>query len=651
MLYRLKNSIVKLIIPFTFLSLILLFIFYNILVRLLGATMFFVVFLFLLVLFCTALIYRVGVKSSGKELVKKISERKIIFFFILVSIFYSISLFYDVSILGYRFYSVFVFFISLPSLLVLVRQSTKNVFFITVVAFLLFFIASTYLFYPPSLGNDSWRDVVTASTIFKNGNIYANYHPAYPIPTVPLIYSITSIVSSITIVNASALLGIIYTLFVVLLIFLISIKINPDKKMYFPAFVAIILALSNPLILLWSIAYIPEANAIIMFLLLILILTSNSFTKDIGKISTVLLMLLLACAIVLSHGGINLWVIFFLGSLLTLMKIYKVKTKSYDVLKNILPIIGAITLGYFLYTTLFDMINGGVENLTVVLFRFLSLSTPVSKVSPATLSSPEATALLSYGPIVICVVIALFVGLGNNPKRTDYLSVLKETIFLFGIAGVVMGFLGTVYLPEAILDRYLLLGSLLLLVVISSKGFDELLKRGVLGKFLLMVIIILSAMSVAFGATITPDLNLFNVSNSFSVQAPPSWSDTICINTVVMYTNSARILVDWRTGLPLLYSFANQHSTQNFEIYGAGAEIHFSEGETVQIPFIGYSVHRSVNKTYVEQFMDADGILIYRAIALDDMSLINDGDAIQLRDDLIKNYNIVYVGTMEVFTK
>ena len=75
-------------------------------------------------------------------------------------------------------------------------------------------------------------------------------------------------------------------------------------------------------------------------------------------------------------------------------------------------------------------------------------------------------------------------------------------MFVYGIIGAVMGFVGILYLPAATIDRYVMLESLLLLVIIASKGFDYLMKRNKLGKVFVMFLALLMVAGISFGGSV-----------------------------------------------------------------------------------------------------------------------------------------------------
>lgn len=533
----------------------------------------------------------------------------------------------------------------------ILRRSQKLLFSVLLI-FILSFLVSSYFLYPPSLGNDTWRDSIVASTVLKGGNINANFHSAYPLPVVSVLYAVISSVLGISVLSSSALIGLIYAILISFFVFILSTNINSENiNKSLPAVLAVILALSIPIILLWSVGFIPEAYGIMMFLALLTVLTSKK-ASSIGAQSMTLIVLFIA-VIVLGHGAVNLWAI---GFLIVLSVLTKRQSMKNDVHHNLvirsLIVLVTMTITYFLYTTVLDAISIGTKNVTTVLLNFLSLTTPPAKTLPTVSGFPVATAIFSYGCIAVCIVVALIAWLGHKSEHDKFNYSLFEIMFFYGLMGVLIGFLGTLYLPTAALDRYILFDSILLLVILSAKGFAILSTRGAFGKLLVAFLGVLMVSSIVFGGMITPDFNPFNVTNSFSVKTPITWSDNSCLTMISPHIPPGSLLVDWRTGLPLLFLIINQnyHSDLSFKINAGGAIASYANG-TINMNYVGYSGLMSVNSSYVLNFLQKGGIFLYRADAFSDGSLLMNTTYSQFSDDLSMIGNKVFSGPIDVFVR
>ena len=203
---------------------------------------------------------------------------------------------------------------------------------------------------------------------------------------------------------------------------------------------------------------------------------------------------------------------------------------------------------------------------------------------------PIATAMFDYGPLVISVAVASIAWLGNKSVRGSFKKIFLETAFIYSLAMVAVAFLGITYDPAAALDRYLGLGSLLLLSIIASVGFLEFLRRGLLGKVFAGFLVVLLVTSIGFGAVLTPEFNPFNAKNGYSVQSPPTWGDKTSLATVVSYVNNGTMLTDWKTGQMIVNSYYTDFSVQNETSFYASSTLFTPQGIVTIITLGTYSL-------------------------------------------------------------
>ena len=386
MLIHLKRFAAIFIAAISVLGIGIMFLLYNEVVKFVSISIFYVlIILFSLLLISILISKRPVFDENEQNPFRRLKISKKWFYLLAMGTIgvYVFSLFFDLLILNTVLYSTIMLIVGLVISIVLTRFSYRLALFCVLFLFLSYLIA-TYAFYPPSLGNDTWRDINSALIITKTGHTGGITYAAYPLPVVSILYAMISLPLDISPVNASALMGIVYLLMTASLAFLISNKLG-NKLNTFSSFMTVILILSIPLITLWSVGFIPEAYTFIIFLSLLLILFS-SFHKT----NDILILFPLLIAIVLGHGGVDLWCIGFLASLIIMMRLLGAKQdNAYISIKRVLWILTLVTLIYFVYTTLLGTITISFHNIVNVLLNFIT--------SPGTASSARANITVSNG--------------------------------------------------------------------------------------------------------------------------------------------------------------------------------------------------------------------------------------------------------------
>lgn len=626
-----------------FISILLLFIIIlnGFLVKILGAVLFYVFIIFLATLLCISVIHRYDIHEESLPAIRKMGVN-IYFLFVCLIVIYSATLYYDLVVLSYRFFSVFAIFVSLILLVIIAIYSKKLLSYFILIAFFLSFIFSSYLVYPPAFGSDTWRDSIISSTIITSGSTGFNYYSTYySLPVIPILYSVISLIFGIFSVDSTIIVGIIYISLLTLVMFLIANRINQKSSFtLLSCFFAIGLALSAPLVLVWSVWFIPEAYAVVMFLLLLLILISKVNPNK----NLIIILLPILIAIVLGHAVVCMWTILFVFSLVILGRVYNIKDNRFFFINRSLIILIMIALLYFLYTIVIESLTIGFRSLFVVFERFFTLSSSSSKPQPLS-GDPLSSALLSYGSIAVCLALSLMAWFKNKNIQKNFNGVLINAMFICGLLGTVIGFLGIIYLPSATLDRYFVFESLLLLALVSSTIIGDLHKRGKIAKIFLFSLGLLMISSIAFGGTLTPDFNEFQVINKYSIKNIPTFQEKIDVNMISYHLTSGQIVTDRATGQSILYSLVNSRTLLNIEGFPNGISFESSDFY-VKMLFIDTAV---MDPLTVQNFFSNEGLLIYRDTAYVDMGFSMDNIADQVQTDFISGYNKVYSGYVEAF--
>ncbi len=551
------------------------------------------------------------------------------------------SFFADLFISNGIYYSNYTLFFGLLIAVLLTKHSCKLALF-CLLFIMLSYVIMIYLFYPPTLG--IWRDCNAAIITMKTGIIGGIEHNAYAIAILPTLYSIVSLVLNISPVYSCALFGIIYLSIIIILTYLISSKLTTYVNDV-SSFLSILLILSIPVIILWSVAFTPEAYAFLLFLtLLSLIISARNDTKNV-----IILVLPLLVMIVFGHGGTSLWSIgFFISLTLMMFLTGKRFVRFYSLIKKILLILVLITLAYFIYTSLLFQISSNLEKVFSVVFSGLTL-TSISPAITVSDSAPFATALLNYGPLAICVAMSLIAWLGNK-RVSNIKGALIESSFLYSLLTLFIAFLGVIYLPNAILDRYLGFGALLVLSILSPIGFNHLFKKGRAGRTIISFLLLLLILCASFGATLNNDSNLFGNKTAYSVVYPSNWNNKVGIETVVSNIDNGVIIADRFTGNFLFHSFLNKYIMDLESDSIEGTILNTPEG-SITINYLGSEFLKSVTYDYVDRHIHGGDILVYRAESFDKLTLLKDVTESEMYIMLLNNCSKVYSGPVEVLLR
>jgi Predicted membrane-associated HD superfamily hydrolase len=505
------------------------------------------------------------------------------------------------------------------------------------------YIGVIYVFYPPSLGIDTWRDVNSALITINHGYISGMSNAAYQIPIMPLLYSTLSLVIGISPLYVSALLGALYIFITAVFAFIVSRKLC-KKKNNFSSLITVLLVLSTPLISLWSVGFIPQAFALMSFLSFLLVL----FTFSGYTVTDTLLVLPILFVMALTHGGSALWILGFFACLIVAKRFKGGKPDgAYYFIKRSFLIMGLVTAFYFTYTIVLSQITGGIKSVLDALVNTITLTQEPSS-SLVSNSDPFITALFCYGSLIIGVALAIVAWL-DNKHDFGFTGVFKNVVFVYGVIMLAVGFMGTIFLPDACLDRYLGFGSLLLLSILSAEGFTVLLKRGYIGKLFVGALTVLLVMSIGIGAILTPNFNQFNIQSSYSMQSLPDWSESVSIRTIVSHIDTGNILTDSRTGALIPNYIINKYNGNvDLILFYYSTEAGTSKG-TVMITKLGAYGLVGDDAFFISN-LNKGNLFVYRTGALDKLNLLSNGSEAELVHLLDLKYDKIFFGSVEVFS-
>jgi hypothetical protein len=475
--------------------------------------------------------------------------------------------------------------------------------------------------------------------IQEDGYIPSQAHLAYPIPLVSLTYSICSSVTGVDVRWTSGFIGLEYSFVVLLSLLLIARRLvesknnasgdTPVRILLFASFLVIL----NPLIVTWSLEPIPQAYAIALMLSILLLISFQKNSK-----SAYMATLPLSVAMVLAHGGVTLWFITFLSFWL-LVSFFPRKSEgdATKLIGKVLRTATVVTLAYWVYTTVIEVIIQGSRNIWSLLIDLISGSA-ISRSAETMTSVPWYNVTLSYSTLCISSVFA-FVG-WSAYKEVAYLrkDVINATFFS-GMMSVAIVFIGNTFNPYLALERYLGLSAFIILAIPASVGLYVIYTRGIVGKVFVSLVIVTMILGIVFGGFYTPDYAPLGQPAWLSQKAPPTYGETSSLERLLLMTKDNSILIDWRAGLILEY----------YRITYREVKVLANEG-AVNITSIGSHGLIVNEKNIMNHLNHKNAIFVYREGALEKLGLIVGVNEEQLLKTIDAKGKVYDSGKIKVFT-
>jgi hypothetical protein len=379
----------------------------------------------------------------------------------------------------------------------------------------------------PSFGNDTWRDAIQAMQIVERGGLrdLTVFHTAYPFPLVSLLYAVHSIVTNVDTIWSSNVMGILYILLLTLWIHVLSKKLNTEHHR-----VASLLALTTPLIVLWSVWFIPHAYALLMALPLLFLRLH------------IIIVMILTLALVFGHGGMALWILGIFAILFIFIKMLSAKASTCTFLKQLgikLALLLIIFSVYATYTVISMVLKGAVTNTFEAIIAFLRGERILIATPP--IQAP-ITSILGVIPIAILVTLGLVRMLEDSDDSPRLLTFVS-------LAGLVVAYVGAVAFPALDLPRYLGLGSTTLLAILSPQAFESLTRRGKLGAGYAYALLLLAILSFGFAGPLMPE-NPYtaNPYSPWSIVGLIAYNEAQELRSIASLLCCNNFLVDRRSG-------------------------------------------------------------------------------------------------------
>jgi len=406
-------------------------------------------------------------------------------------------------------------------------------------------ITAHYIVFPPSFGNDTWRDIMWSEETLRTGYFTDSRitHLAYPVPLVVLLYSMISLIGGFTAIDSSVVVGLLYLfiLGVILTTLLRRIHGRAEKS---GVAVPLLLIHSTPLITLWSVGFIPQSLALIFMTLLLTSINLKHYSW--------VVQVPLATALVLSHPGVALYALIYF----TYMFISMGKTEK---LAKPLLLISTVYITYIVYTSVRYMVVPGTKSYIDYLLTVF-LGREVGQVQAA-VEMGLFNRLFPWIPIAVAFTLGVNALYANSLKQ-EKSGEWEVLTVLFSAIALAVGYALTIINPSSTADRYIGLPAAFLLILSSRSGVNVLKARR-LSKGLLYGLVALLISSLAFSGTFTP-LNPMTLNpSSYSVYGLPTYADAEIIHSIVGKVDpSSRLTIytDWRTGLLYIYDSLREYN-------------------------------------------------------------------------------------------
>jgi len=399
-------------------------------------------------------------------------------------------------------------------------------------------IIALYGIYSPSFGCDTWRDASQAAQIIERGGLsgLTIFHEAYPLPVVSILYAVHSVTSGLSTPWSSSVIGLAYLLSLATWTHVLARRIGAERT-----HVAPLLALTTPFLVLWSVWFIPQAYSLLMALPLLFL--------DLNP----MIIVILAIALVLGHGGVALWTIALLVLLAIAKRVLRARSQMLKSVEVKLVVALPLIVSFTACTTLSTALQGALLSVLEVPRALLRWEGPpvATALSQATLFRAPAIALLGIVPVAVLVAL----GLVSLVEDEDLAARL---LALVSLAGLGMGYVGVVVFPTDLpsLPRYLGVQSATTLAVLSPRAVRALAKRGRKGSLYAILLPLLAITSFGFAGTLMPE-NPYTANPYawWSIRGLVTYGEAHELKDVAPLLRYNDYLVDWRAGSYLMYEY------------------------------------------------------------------------------------------------
>lgn len=398
-------------------------------------------------------------------------------------------------------------------------------------------VAAQYLVYAPSYGNDTWRDVMWAEYTLAYGDYTESpiFHTAYPLPMVVLLYSTASQALGISPLASSVVVGLAYLVALPLLAMLVIRRAFPEADEY--ARYTPLVMLSVPMIALWGVWFIPQAYAVILLFISILL----AFLE--GSPRRYLVGAVVAMALVFGHPGF---------SLIASATLLWLSFGSGRILRPFAIILALFTAFYDIYLTFSRIYSGGLTILTALLGE-----TGKTVLTSTESSVPYVSRVLPWLSTAALVPLGYVSYFAVGARRDLVVRIFLSSIFLIGT-----GYLLTTLNPNSTADRYVGLPGVVLLATLAPLGLKKYLEGSRWGIAYAYALLSIFVLVLAFGGSFTPYSHLVTTPSPYSAYGVLTYGEKEVVDNIASLLDvsyKTNVVTDWRTGMVIYDYFVPSH--------------------------------------------------------------------------------------------
>jgi len=436
------------------------------------------------------------------------------------------------------------FVLAACSWLYLTSKGTRGLSLVYLPLLLSLLIVAHYLAFPPSFGNDTVRDIMWSDETLRNGYYTESRitHTAYHFPTVVLLYTALSLASGYSPTMSSVVMGFLYLIALGIYPFLL-LRMLYGQDQY--SKVMALLLFSTPLVVLWSVWFIPQAMTL-LFILLLLYFVNRT---DSAVVTT-----LLSAAVVFAHPGVALFTIAYFAY----MYLFSPDKEKY---RRLLLYMIVLYIAYFTYTTVSYTVVPGLRLYLDTLLLFL-LGGNIAQTPTSLTELGLFNRIVPWIPLVVALTLGVNTVLTCQPRHKTCIWSLLTV--LFSAMAMAVGYVITTLSPYSTADRYIGLPATMLLILASLPGFRVFDNTSRLSRGFQYSLVGLLVFAFAFAGTLTPLNPLTANPNIYSVHGLVNYSDkakTVVVSELLVIDVPVQVYTDWRTGLMLLQFVLSEHST------------------------------------------------------------------------------------------
>jgi hypothetical protein len=258
------------------------------------------------------------------------------------------------------------------------------------------------------------------------------------------------------------------------------------------------------------------------------------------------ILVILATALVMGHGGLALWTLIVLLILAFSRRVFNVKTLTFGSLETKLAIVLMFFALYTMYTALSMVLKGAVINVFEALLALLG-GERVTLVA-VTVQRPTSSVL---GAISLAILTTLGLVLIIEGK-----NIMTRLLPLISLIGLGVSYMGNAAYPDLDLPRYIGIASAVVLTILSPQAVRELAKRGHIGAYYALLLLLLAVISFGLAGTLMPgNPYTANPHSTLSISGLITYSEAQELKNIAFELCCNNYLVDWRSGGYLSYKY------------------------------------------------------------------------------------------------